>query len=303
MKKKLKIYFKKASKGPMAPLLASVWSILTFLYIGAMECKWRMMSAPKPSIEQQKIIRENVTFIYKSFERQTMAKRLYHNIQKYYPGVRVIIADDSSKPLELHGPGLQVIQLPFNSGLSKGLNAAISKIQTPFTIRLDDDELLTPYSDFHGQLDFLMKHPEVDMVGILYRNIPWQIAWRQNAKNYYRFHMSAAPRKLLIPHGTKIDETHVVLGKVPNIFIVKSEKYREVGYDDNIRMIDHHEFFYRAAGKLVATLDISCYVLHYHNPFHRDYEHYRSQIQEDLKYIRAKYCLMKNNEENTKDLN
>ena len=72
-----------------------------------------------------------------------MAKRLYENLQKYYPGISVIIADDSSTPLELQGDSLEIIQLPFNSGLSYGLNRAIEKVKTPYVMRMDDDELLT----------------------------------------------------------------------------------------------------------------------------------------------------------------
>ena len=88
-------------------------------------------------------MRENVTVIFKSFERQKMAKRLYENLQKYYPGVRVVIADDSRKPLDLQGDSLTIIQLPFNSGLSYGLNQALERVDTPYVMRMDDDELLT----------------------------------------------------------------------------------------------------------------------------------------------------------------
>lgn len=77
-------------------------------------------------------MRENVTVIFKSFERQKMAKRLYENLQKYYPGVRVVIADDSRKPLDLQGDSLTIIQLPFNSGLSYGLNQALERVDTPY---------------------------------------------------------------------------------------------------------------------------------------------------------------------------
>lgn len=286
--KRIKKCLKRLSEGPLKPLFFCIWSVLTWIYIGALRVKWFVSSAPKPNASQQKLVCDNVTFIYKSFERQKMAKRLYHNLQKYYPGVRVIIADDSRKPLDLHGPGLQVIQLPFNSGLSKGLNAALKQVQTPFTIRLDDDELLSPCSNFHGQLEFLLAYPQVDLVGILPRNIPMGRDWKSNAQQYYRFSMRDAPDTLMIPHGTNMDSNHVVLGKVPNIFIVRTEKYKKLGYDDNIRMIDHHEFFYRAAGKIVSVLDTSCYVLHYHNPFHKFYQQYRMAIQGDLKYIRAK---------------
>lgn len=74
-----------------------------------------------PDQEEVEFVRENVTVIFKSFERQKMAKRLYENLQKYYPGVRVVIADDSRKPLDLQGDSLTIIQLPFNSGLSYGM--------------------------------------------------------------------------------------------------------------------------------------------------------------------------------------
>ena len=96
-----------------------------------------------PDQEEVEFVRENVTVIFKSFERQKMAKRLYENLQKYYPGVRVVIADDSRKPLDLQGDSLTIIQLPFNSGLSYGLNQALERVDTPYVMRMDDDELLT----------------------------------------------------------------------------------------------------------------------------------------------------------------
>lgn len=62
-----------------------------------------------PDQEEVEFVRENVTVIFKSFERQKMAKRLYENLQKYYPGVRVVIADDSRKPLDLKGDSLTIV--------------------------------------------------------------------------------------------------------------------------------------------------------------------------------------------------
>ena len=54
-----------------------------------------------------------------------------------------MIADDSRKPLDLQGDSLTIIQLPFNSGLSYGLNQALERVDTPYVMRMDDDELLT----------------------------------------------------------------------------------------------------------------------------------------------------------------
>lgn len=293
MKQKIRELLKKLARGPLKPVAYVVWQILTWICILGLKLKWWIIKAPRPTAHQQAMVREQVTFIYKSFERQSMAKRLYRNIQNYYPGARVIIADDSRRPLKLQGPGLTVIQMPFNSGLSRGLNLALAQVQTPFTVRLDDDELITPYSNFHGQLDFLLAHPEVDLVGVLHWDIPRHRDWRSNADGYKRFSMSNAPKALKIPHGTGIDDRHVVFGKVPNIFMVRTEKYRQIGYDDNIRMIDHHEFFYRAAGHIVSVLDQSCFVLHYHNPYKSFYQKCRDQIQGDLQYIQQKRIRMK----------
>lgn len=289
MKQKLIGALKRLSHGPLEPLASALWQLMTHLQRTVLLAAWRLGGAPRPTEAQQKLVRDNVTFVFKSFERQALARRLYRNIQAYYPGVRVIIADDSRQPLELEGPGLTVVQLPFNSGLSRGLNQALARVTTPFTIRMDDDELLTPFTDFHGQLEYLLEHPEVDLVGVLPRNIPGRYDPRRTAEPYFRASMAHAPRPLLIPHLTALDERRVVVGKAPNIFIVRTDKYRAIGYDDNIRMIDHQEFFFRAAGRIVSTLDTNCFILHEHNPFNGHYQKFRADVDGDRRYIHYKY--------------
>ena len=62
-------------------------------------------------------------------------------------------------PLEI--PGAEIILLPFNSDLSKGLIASLEKVETPYVMRLDDDVLLIPQSQISDQVRFLQKHEEV----------------------------------------------------------------------------------------------------------------------------------------------
>lgn len=291
MKQKIKKILFKLSKGPCGPLMCAAWDILTWIQLQCIRLGWIFSGAGKPDKAQQALVRENVTFLFKSFQRQHLARRLYRNIQQYYPGVRVIIIDDSSRPLKLTGPGLQVIQLPYNVGLSRGLNQGLASVETPFVIRMDDDELLTPHARFHDQLKFLMAHPEVDLVGILPMHFPVRKGWREKEiKSYEQFRMTKAPKPLKIPHKTWLDRDHVVLGKIPNIFIARTDRYREIGYDDNIRMIDHHEFFFRAAGNLVSVLDCTCYVTHNHCPFNHAYEKHRLNVMGDKKYIAVKHA-------------
>lgn len=70
-----------------------------------------------------------------------MAKQLYRNLQQYYPRICVIIADDSSLPLDLQGDSFQVLQLSFNSGLNFGPNKTLAQVKTPYVMLMDDDSL------------------------------------------------------------------------------------------------------------------------------------------------------------------
>lgn len=289
MKQKIKNFLRRLSQGPLGPLMRFFWDVFVFFEIQIYKLYFFLKGTPRPTKQQQDLMRENVTFVYKSFQRQHLARRLYRNIQTYYPGVRVIIADDSRQPLELTGPGLQIVQLPFNVGLSAGLNRALALVETPFVIRLDDDELLSPCSGFHHHLQFLLDHPEVDLVGILHMDFPWKKGWKQEqTAHYMSFTMSGAPKPLKIPHGTRIDENRIVTGKTPNIFIVRTDAYKKVGYDDHIRIMDHQDFFFRAAGNLVAVLATDSFIFHDHCPFNQAYQAYRSDYLGDRRYIAMK---------------
>lgn len=240
----------------------------------------------KPLIadDDRKNVESNVTFIYKSFNRQRLATRLYKSIKSYYPEAKVIVVDDSEDPLIL--PNMKasddLIYLPFNSGLSKGIITALERVDTPYVMRLEDDVLLIPASNIGGELSFLEKHEEVDLTS-------FQATHRspQRMANYYsRIRMN---KKLLIPEGTIIDG-HQVVYKTPNIYLARTESIRKIGFDPNIRMIDHHEFFYRAAGEIVCVQNPDSYVMHCHNYFEKEkYTKYRSDVNDDIEYLKKKY--------------
>lgn len=247
---------------------------------------WALKGYKNPSAEDVELVVSNVTFMFKSFERQKQANALYHSIRKYYPGARIVIADDSSKPLDIEGENLHIIQMSFNSGLSKGLNLALEEVKTPFMLRMDDDELLTRRSDIARELRFLLVNPEVDIIGIPYIDALLFRSLERSYLPYFQFSMKEAPLPLKIPLGTRIDDSHIVLGKVPNNLLARTESIRKVGWDDNIRMIDHHDFFFRAAGVLVSVISTNSVVFHNHNFFSPNYNRFRNDWKGDAQYIR-----------------
>lgn len=256
---------------------------LYYLYDWYTQIVYMLMKKTKITPEDKHNVEKQITFIYKSFCRQKQARRLYKSIKAYYPHVRVIIADDSKEPLEILNiqQGDVILHLPFNSGLSKGLIAMLDQVETPFVMRMDDDELLIRRSLIHQQLAFLQKHPEVDLVGI-------QANWCKPEKAAQRMKQIRMSKELLIPAGTVIDKREVVY-KPPNVFLVLTDSIKKIGYDPNIRMIDHHEFFYRAAGQIVCVQDPHSTVMHCHNRFENaEYNQYRGDIMGDSIYIREK---------------
>ena len=288
MKQCIRTLIAKITTSPFGQAFKWLFDITIALEFKVLCFYWYLSGKRLPAEEERKLVRENVTFIYKSFERQYMARKLFHSIQKYYPGAKVVIADDSNIPLVIDDPYVEIIHLPFNSGLSYGISCALGRVRTSFVVRLDDDELLTPYSQFGRHLKFLLQHEEVDLASILYFRAPIWAGCKSEVKKYYRQTFGKS-RPLIIPHLTRIDNHHVVVAKPPNCFIARTSKIKEVGYDKNIRMIDHNEFFYRAAGVIVSVVDDSSFIFHYHNPFDVHYKQFRSDTKGDTIYIRKKH--------------
>lgn len=287
--KKTKKFIKRIVFGPLAPVFSVLWIIAANAQLFLYNLKWKITKAPMPTEEDIALVCDNVTFIFKSFQRQKQAKKLCRNLQRYYPGVKILVADDSKKPLVIKGNRAEVIQLPFNSGLSYGLNKALNKVTTPYTVRMDDDHLLSPYTMIHKHLRFLMDNKVADLISFSLYNSTYPKNWQIKAKSYLSESMTESPKSLKVPHGTFIEDKYIVLGKTPNVFIARTDKFQALGYDDNIRMTDHFEFFFRAVGELVSALSLNSYVLHFHNPFKKRYRKYRSDINGDVAYILKKH--------------
>jgi len=285
--------YKWSHKSFLAPVLSLVFILISWMEYHILNLIWRIKGYRYPDKEEQELVKENVTFVFKSFERQGLAKGLIRNISKIYPGVSIIVADDSRIPLEVNLPNVRVIHLPFNSGLSAGLQAALEEVRTPYVMRMDDDELLTVRSEVHRELRYLMKHEELDLIGFGHTTAIRLHSPEFNFEEYYKYPMKDALRPLKIPHLTQIDRNHTVLGKVANIYIARTEKMKEVGFDANIKVIDHHEFFWRAAGIITSAVALDTVVFHRHNPYVRGYNTYRSDYASDLKYIEEKHRRMK----------
>ena len=229
---------------------------------------------------------DKATIIIKSFERPKSLLRLIKSIQHHYPGIKIVVADDSATPPQLPD-NVELIQLAFNSGISRGLNAALARVESEYTVRLDDDMYICRKTRIGAIIAFMEECRRVDLCGFRYINVPLEL--RKSAKKQFREYLSykLEPAKVAETRGTAIGD-FTVMEKVPNIYVARTGKLREVAWDDNIRMIDHHDFFCRAKGVIVSAYSTDFVLWHLRTPYNLKYMRYRMDFAKDMLYIRTR---------------
>lgn len=226
----------------------------------------------------------DVTAIIKTFERPAVALRLVASIRSLFPGLKMVIADDSRIPLSL--PGIEVVGLPFDTGVSLGRQAALERVRTEFTWVLDDDFVLYSGTQLDLVLSALANHPVLDIVGGPVINLPLWLKRRADPNGIY-----PTPSKPVMRLGARFDEVEVC-DKVPNFFVGRTERLKLIGWTPELRRLDHADFFTRARGTLVTAYCDSFRCLHAQTPFDRNYQRYRQDLASDRQILKRRYRLL-----------
>ncbi|MGB7817353.1 MAG: glycosyltransferase, partial [Ornithinibacter sp.] len=115
-----------------------------------------------------------VTVAAKTFQRPKVARRLVRSARRVFDG-RIVIADDSHVPMTPTDPLVDVIAMPFNSGVAIGRNTALEAVDTEYVLVTDDDIVFTAATDVDAARRRLDENPEIDVVGFLLVSVP---RWR-----------------------------------------------------------------------------------------------------------------------------
>lgn len=202
-----------------------------------------------------------LTAIIKTFERPREVRRLVASIRRQYPELPVLVVDDSREPSELAGVGL--LRMPYNSGISAGRNAALERIDTPYFLLLDDDFVFYRRTKVADSLATIRSHPDIDILGGRVVNLP-DFA----THDYLRSRELYGGIRPVHPVGGLLGGLPVY-SKVPNFFIGRTASVRSVGWREDLKVMEHQEFFDRAYGVLTTVYDERMSVLHARNPFDR----------------------------------
>jgi glycosyltransferase involved in cell wall biosynthesis len=204
---------------------------------------------------------QQITAIVKTFNRSSELTQLVKSIQRVQPDIAVIIADDSDSPS--YFPGITTLDLPYNSGISIGRNMALDAVETPYILLLDDDFVFYRKTQIAQALHVMQQTPEIDIMGGKVIDLP------QYRANYY--HTTAFPWSVNAVRKCK-DNTLAglpVYDKVANFFIGRTESLRKVGWDPELKVFEHADFFTRAKGKLTTVYNGQFAILHTKNRFDR----------------------------------
>lgn len=183
-------------------------------------------------------MQDKVTLIIKTFERPQCISKLVYSIRMIYPNLRIIVADDSrtSHPIV----GVKHLRMPYDSGVSAGRNLALSKVETPYVVTLDDDFVFNNRTKLEKWLEIL-ESTNIDLVGGNVDGHPNYCASLHIIDDALVFKQE--------PVGT--EGNFLLWNIVLQFWMGRTKKIREIGgWDDEFKTVDHIIFFARSIGKI-----------------------------------------------------
>lgn len=209
---------------------------------------------------------DEITVIIKTMIRPKSLQRLIRSFQKFYPDIKILIADDgnpSSKDFILSKfPAMNIsyYQLPSDSGLSYGRNFLLNKVTTKYFLLCDDDFVI----DHTLQLDEMIRMLEekkLDILGGYFRNYKIVstakdrlIVLAQKILHYeldtnYIGNIERNGKELTVRYVIKQFPAFTYTDLCHNFFIAKTEQIKAMqGWDNDLKLQEHTEFFIRAKG-------------------------------------------------------
>lgn len=178
---------------------------------------------------------------------------LYASVQRWYPGTPVIVSDDSQESA-LTGwkaPALRILPLSFDCGLSFARNELLRAATTEYVFMIDDDFTFTQASN----LDVLLKILEASSFDVAAAVIP---ADEELYKLSFRGLLTTRDGTLELSagsHGSSFGCLHVDF--TPNVFLARRTALLFSGWDPNLKLGEHEEFFFRAQAAGVRILSCS----------------------------------------------
>jgi glycosyltransferase involved in cell wall biosynthesis len=225
----------------------------------------RLVDALKPPPPTEEPLLRHLTMLVKTFERPRILRRLLASVKRLYPSLRVVVVDDSRKPVHLEG--VKTITMPYDSGISAGRNEGLRHVTTNYVLLLDDDVVFFRHTHLGRALALMERHPQIDIMGGQLIDLPFYQARRSVDAPEAMFPTDARPA---VPIGSSVGGL-TVCAKVPNFFLARRDRLALIPWDPQLKRMEHADFFTRALGILTTVFNPDVKCLHARTPFNVDY--------------------------------
>lgn len=211
---------------------------------------------------------KNITILIKSFLRKECVNNLIISIRKYYKDVKIIVVDDSDdKSYNFDfDKNIKTYNIEFDSGLSKGRNFGVSKIETEYFLLLDDDFEFTEETDIIKWMDIMIES-NLDILGA-------NVVMNGEIMEYFG-NFEVIDGCLYYKNERYFEsENYKTCDFILNFFIAKTDSIKEMGWDDELKLAEHTAFFFEHKSKLKVGYTEKVSINH-QKVIEGDYEGYR----------------------------
>jgi (N-acetylneuraminyl)-galactosylglucosylceramide N-acetylgalactosaminyltransferase len=212
---------------------------------------------------------DNVTVIIKTFERPRSLNNLIVSIRKYYPAIKIIVADDSKAPKIRDDVDYHI--LPFDSGAGKGRNYLVDQVTTKYFVTLDDDFIFTRQTRLERFYEVLENTP-VNLIGGV-------VLDHGEKKRVYHGSLSIEGDILLLKKSVAVDdlEEMPLYDIVLQFFMAETEIVQKVRWHDDMKTVEHEYFFLRGKKRLVISHREDVAIEHYPELDNKRYMRFRNR--------------------------
>ena len=186
---------------------------------------------------------KDLTICIKTFMRPKTLDKCLTSIRQHYPDVRILVANDGPDPI-VNDKASEIFNLSFDVGLSAGRNFLLSKVETKFFMLIDDDIIFPKTINLQKVIEFLQKNDEIDLAAALVVNNVWHGSIEKRGDHMIRFFGKPCRFHKNIP----------LFDFTENQFIAKTKSFEGIFWDEDLKIREHMEFFYRNKGKLNCTV-------------------------------------------------
>jgi glycosyltransferase involved in cell wall biosynthesis len=231
----------------------------------------------------------HLTAVVKTFERPRSLKRLIDSIRRKYASLKIIVVDDSRKPRR--HKGVEMVVLPYDSGVSAGRREGLRRVRTKYVLMLDDDYVFFRRTSLEQSLALMERHPKIDIIGGEVIDLPF---YRAPDYAHRRLFPRAYARAYTSSSAIQPAERRIgglpVYDMVPNFFVGRTERIRLIDWDPLLKRIDHADFFTRAKGTLTTVFNKQMKCLHARTLFDAGYMKKRQKYRWDAAVLHMRYC-------------